>query len=151
MQHQGPVKTKPARSAPPHVRRSAQSVFIDLALLTKFVDPALAAAWGEIAGADLAALCRPGRMTGGRTGRTLEVVVPNGSAAAKVQFEAEGLRRRLNAFLGPDTVGRIAIRQSGRQSREPSPDPGGPDAPSPLGAALGRFRASFTKARGGDR
>lgn len=141
-----PIRTKPVRAAAPPLRRFSNDIFLALAQRTKFVDPALVAAWGKVAGPGLAALCRPGRLTGGRTGRTLEVVVPNGAAAAKVQFEAEGLRRRLNEFLGPGTVGRIAVRQTGAPLAAAEED-----TPGSLGTALSRFRASFTKKRDGDR
>jgi hypothetical protein len=133
-----PIRTKPARSGPPPIRRFAASVLVELARRTKFVDPSLAAAWRRIVGPELAALCRPGKMTGGGAGRTLEVVARDGAAAARVQFEAEAIRRAVNEFLGPDTLARVAVRQTGRgisaaRSRESS------DA---LGSALGRFRNS---------
>ena len=132
------VRTKPARQAAPPIRRYAASVLIDLARRTKFVDPTLAAAWEKIVGAELAALCRPGRLYGGRAGRTLDVISPHGAAAARVQVESEAIRRAVNEFLGPDAVTRIAVRQSGRGA-QPVASADGADA---LGSALGRFRAS---------
>lgn len=133
------VRTKPARQAPPPIRRFAAAVLVDLARRTKFVDPALAAAWTKIVGPELAALCRPGRMTGGRAGRTLEVFAPHGAAAARVQVEAEAIRRAANEYLGPGVIARIAVRQAGRGAAAA----GSADGADALGSALGRFRASI--------
>jgi hypothetical protein len=137
MSRNEPVRTKPARKAPPPIRRFASAVFIDLARRTKFVDPSLAGAWATIIGAEMAALCRPGRLTGGRTGRTLEVIAPTGAAAARIQIESEAIRRAVNEFLGPGVVGRLLIRQAGGRPAGPT------DGADPLGSALGRFRASI--------
>ncbi len=129
--HHRPIKTRPVRSAPPAISGAARAVIEGLARRTRFVEPNLGADWPSIVGSEAAALCRPGRMTGGRADRTLEVVAANSAAAAKIRFAAEDLRRRVNDHLGPGTIGRIAVRQRGA----PNPDPG------PGGAAtLSRFR-----------
>lgn len=140
----GPIKTRPARKASPPVGRFTASVFSDLAQKTKFVDPALARAWPRIVGEEIAALCRPGRLTGAKAGRTLEVVVPNGAAAARVQFESGRIRENVNAFLGPGVVARIGVRQAGGKAPKPPRD--GENA-ARLDSALGRFRASFAARR----
>jgi len=127
------IVTKPARSPPPHLRRYTAGVFADLARRTRYVDPALIEAWPALVGAEIAGLCRPGRLSGGRTGRTLELIAPNGAAAARVQFEAEAIRRRLNDYLGPGAIGHISLRQSA------SGQPG----EVRLAGALARFRASI--------
>lgn len=92
------------------------------------MDPEIAARWTELAGPELSKLCRPGRLTGGPSGRTLEVIVPHGAAAASVEFAAETLKRRLNAYFGPNAVERIAVLQA--------PAPRGAEAPR-----LSRFRS----------
>lgn len=138
-----PVVTKPVRSAPPGVGRIAARIFSDLARQTRYVDPNLAADWPRIVGPKIAGLCRPGRLTGGRLGRTLEVFAPNGAAAARVQFEAEAIRRRVNEFLGPGAVGRIAVRQAAARLGE-----GGEGAG--LESALGRFRAAVSAKKGAE-
>jgi hypothetical protein len=137
MDHE-PVRTKPARAAPPAVRRPATKVFIDLARRTQFCDPSLVTHWPRIAGPELAPLSRPGRLTGGGVGRTLEVIAPNGPAANRVQFEAEGLRRRVNDFLGPGVVARIAVRQVAPRQ--------GPKDDGPKPRHPGRFWSRFTDA-----
>lgn len=126
------MKTRPARPAPPAISGPVRAVFAGLARRTRFVDPDLGANWASIVGEDAAALCRPGRMTGGRADRTLEVVAANSAAAAKVRFASEDLRGRVNAFLGPGAVGRIAVRLNGSEA-----EPAGAGAP-----ALARFRGA---------
>jgi len=126
-----PPATRPARSAAPSFARFSAEVVEGLARKTRYVDPGLIARWCEIAGPELSRLCRPGRLTGGHTGRTLEVVVPHGAAAVSVEFAAETLRRRLNAYFGPEAIARIAIVQSA------VPKGQGPGRP---GGGLSRFR-----------
>lgn len=76
------------------------------------MDPEIAGRWTELAGPELSKLCRPGRLTGGPSGRTLEVIVPHGAAAASVEFAAQTLKRRLNGYFGPNAIERIAILQA---------------------------------------
>ena len=135
-----PIKTRPPIPAAPSVGKFSAGVFADLAKSTRYVDPKLAADWPKIVGEETADLCRPGRLTGGHRGRTLEVFAANAAAAAKVQFEAEAIRRKVNDFLGPDTVGRLSVihKEEPRRS-DPNDDP-----ETPLGSALSRFRASVS-------
>ena len=147
--------TRPARRAPPPIARAGAAVFAGLAKKTKFVEPALAENWPALAGEKLAGLCRPGRLTGRAPGKSLELRVPSGAAAAAVQMEADGLIARLNAYLGPGAVGRISIVQSGPAARpkagnKPAPD-GQEEGPSdsPLGAALASFKAAVRRRNGG--
>lgn len=147
------VKTRPVRAALPAVSRYSSKVLTGLAQRTKYVDPALAERWRSLVGDELASLARPGRLTGGRTGRTLEVIAQTAAAAARVNFDAETIRRKVNTYLGPDTVGRITvlIRSGGQSTADIRDGPDGPsgdttNAPSPpLGSALSRFRASVTQ------
>jgi hypothetical protein len=119
--------TRGARPAAPPLGRAASALVADLARKTRFVDPDLAARWAEFAGPELSKICRPGRLSGGPVGRTLEVIVPHGAAATSVEFAAETLRRRLNGFFGPDAIGRIEIAQ-------------GPAPASPKPPLFSRFR-----------
>lgn len=133
-----PPATKPVRKPAPPFARLSSGLIEGLALKTRFVDPALIGRWTELAGPELSKLCRPGRMTGGREGRTLEVIVAHGAAAASVEFAAETLRRRLNGYFGPNAIARIAVIQG------PAPRDPGPGKPASVGGApasrLGRFR-----------
>ena len=78
----------------------------------------------------------PGRLSGGRLARTLEIWCSSGAAAARIQFEAETIRRKLNEFMGPGAVGRILVRQRASAAKV--------DPDDRLGAALGRFRSSVS-------
>lgn len=106
-----PPQTRAPRPAAPPLARFASALIADLARQTRFVDPDIAARWTELAGPELSKLCRPGRLTGGASGRTLEVIVPHGAAAASVEFAAETLKRRLNGYFGPNAIERIAVVQ----------------------------------------
>ncbi len=146
--------TRPARSSAPAIARVSAGVFRDLAKRTKFMDPALAERWPQLAGEKLAALCRPGRLTGRASGkgggRTLELYVPHGAAAAAAEMERDGLIARLNAYLGPGSVSRIAIIQTGKAPKapmRPAADKGAADGE--LGAALASFRAAVHRRNGG--
>jgi hypothetical protein len=113
--------TRGPRPAAPQVGRFAAALIADLARQTRFVDPDIAARWTELAGPELSKLCRPGRMTGGVAGRTLEVIVPHGAAAASVEFAAETLKRRLNGYFGPGAIERIAVLQGPATSADVTP------------------------------
>lgn len=126
-----PPQTRAARPPAPPVSRFSTGVVEGLARKTRFVDPDLVARWTALAGPELSRLCRPGRLTGGREGRTLEVIVPHGAAAASVEFASETLKRRLNDYFGPGAIARIAV------VRGPGPKPDGQSGP---GGGLSRFR-----------
>jgi len=126
-----PPATRGPRLAAPGISRFASSVLEGLARQTRYVDPELIARWTSLAGPELSRLCRPGRLTGGREGRTLEVVVPHGAAAASVEFASETLRRRLNDYFGPDAIVRIAVVQGPDRENPGKPPKGG----------LSRFRS----------
>lgn len=138
-------RTRPVRPAPPSIARAAASVFVRLAKKTKYVDPTLAERWSEIAGDEIAALCRPGRITGPRQDRTLEVHAPSGAAAAQLQMRAEDLKTRVNAYLGPGAAARIAIRQSQSATPGATAGPASGEAEGALGQALSAFRAAISR------
>lgn len=106
-----PPQSRGPRAAAPPLARFASTLIADLARQTRFVDPEIAARWTELAGPELSKLCRPGRLTGGPAGRTLEVIVPHGAAAAAVEFAAETLKRRLNSYFGPNAIERVTVLQ----------------------------------------
>jgi len=148
------LKTRPVRRAAPNIGRATAAVFSALAQKTKYADPALADNWPDIAGPDIAALCRPGRLTGRPPGRTLEVHAPSGAAAAQLQMQTDAIKARINRYLGPGAVARITIVQSAQS--QPAPAAGaakslkgneGPDN-TPLGAALSSFRAAINRRNG---
>lgn len=128
--------TRGVRQSAPALARFSSGVLEGLARQTRFVDPALIARWSELAGPEISRLCRPGRLTGGRQGRTLEVIVPHGAAAASVEFASETLRRRLNAYFGPEAIVRIAVIQ-GVPQKNPGAAGGKPPASGQSGAPGG--------------
>ncbi|WDI32281.1 DUF721 domain-containing protein [Hyphococcus flavus] len=142
-------KTRPARPAAPRVARATAEIFAGLAKKTKFIDPSLAQSWPALAGERIAALSRPGRITGQGREKTLEILVRNGAAASEVQMQADTLLTRLNTFLGPRAVARLNVRQAGQSSpaRLSAPDSHSPksDDDSPLGAALASFKAAVKR------
>lgn len=125
------VETRPQRPPPPPLNAFVSRLFADVAAKTRYADPGLLQRWTEIAGAELAALGRPGRVLGGTRGATLELIAADGAAAARLRFEAESLRLRVNQFLGPQRIGRILVRQSGAADG------------AAVEGALSRFRASM--------
>lgn len=131
-------KTKPPRSAPPPIRRSIGDIIARLAQTTSYVDPSLVAAWSELAGDKIARIARPGRLSGGRQGRTLEVYVSSGAAATEIQFESRGLIDRLNEYFGTGVIGHIHIVQTGSAASKSRTEPR--SSPQSGGGGLSRFR-----------
>jgi len=135
-------QTRPVIRAAPKAARAGAAVFAALARKTKYAEPSLAENWPSIAGAEIAALCRPGRITGARTGRTLEVRAPSGAAAAALTMRLDDLQTRVNRFLGPGAIARISILQT---AGAPAPAASSGDEASPLGQALASFRAAVSR------
>ncbi len=69
--------------------------------------------WAEVAGPDIAALCRPVEVGYGRQGlgATLTVLT-TGAAAPLVEMQKEALRQRVNACYGYNAVARVKITQT---------------------------------------
>ncbi|MCC6001406.1 MAG: DUF721 domain-containing protein [Pararhodobacter sp.] len=69
--------------------------------------------WAEIAGQDLAGLCRPVKVSyaEGGFGATLTLLV-SGAAAPLVQMQLPALRERINAIYGYAAIARIRITQT---------------------------------------
>ena len=124
----------------------------------------LVAAWPEIVGAELAAKCRPVKISagsapgrqqaGGRRGRTL-VLSASRASALDIDYAADRIIARVNAYLGPGAIGRISVEptlQTAAPVREERPDPT-PITPDltglsditnePLREALGRLQGAM--------
>lgn len=69
--------------------------------------------WDEVAGPDLAPLCRPERISYGKGGfgATLRLLV-SGAAAPLVQMQADALRERINALYGYAAIARVTLTQT---------------------------------------
>ena len=78
-----------------------------------FAQARLRALWPEIAGPEFAAICAPVKLARARgpAGGLLTVAVA-GAHAPQLQMLVPLLRERVNAALGPGTVGRIQLTQA---------------------------------------
>lgn len=90
--------------------------------------------WEEIAGRELAPLCRPLKVGYGRSiGATLTVLT-NGANAPVLEMQKEALRNRVNACYGYNAISRIAITQTapdGLSLEAPKPAKPVPAKPDP--------------------
>lgn len=134
--------TRAVRTAAPKASRAAASVFSKLADKTRYADPGLSDNWPTIAGTEIAQLARPGRVTGRGPGRTLEVVVRDGSAAAQMQMQVDALIAAVNQYLGPGSIAHIAIRQKHQPARKPAKARGSRD--DELDSALSSFMSAVS-------
>jgi hypothetical protein len=99
--------------------------------------------WAEIAGADLAAICRPVKVGYGRGGVAATLtLLTTGAHAPILQMQLPALRDRVNACYGYAAIGRIAVTQTapsgfaeGRADFKPSPPPRPVPAPETCQAA----------------
>ena len=111
---QGPIKTKPPRSGAPHLSREMSRLLAQLAKKSGAMDPRLAANWEEIVGPDLARLCRPLQTKTHGRAKSLEVAVANGAAGMQLNYKLGILQQKVNAYLGPNAIARVTIRQTGK-------------------------------------
>lgn len=113
-----------------------------LAARRGFAQARLMALWPEIAGPETAAICRPVGLAPARgpAGPVLTLAV-SGAHAPQIQMLLPALRERVNAALGPASVGRIALVQGLPPDAPPAPAP----APVPVPVAdLGPLRAPLS-------
>ncbi|MBI1393499.1 MAG: DUF721 domain-containing protein [Alphaproteobacteria bacterium] len=132
------VKSRGVRQAAPAAGGFANMIIARLAQKTRFVDPGLLARWPTLVGKDVAGVCRPGRLLGSGVGRTMEIHVADGAAAALAQFRHDDIVDRLNAYFGQGVVARLSVRQVGGSAPGTSPTGTPPQASAPRG--LSRFR-----------
>ncbi|GGY42123.1 hypothetical protein GCM10007148_08460 [Parvularcula lutaonensis] len=80
------------------------------------MDPRLAADWGELAGPEIAPLCRPVRIINRGRSQALEVSVKSGAAAMKLRYHQEAILGRVRQKVGLPRLNSIVIREgnSGR-------------------------------------
>lgn len=87
-----------------------------------FAQARLRALWPDIAGPEFAAISSPLKLTPSRgpAGGLLTLAV-SGAHAPQIQMLIPVLRERVNAALGPGTVGRIQLKQGATGFSEPRP------------------------------
>lgn len=110
--------------------------------------------WAEVAGPDLARLCRPQRISYARKGfgATLVLETP-GAAAPLVAMRLDALRERINAVYGHAAIARIQLVQGGgmvaldgmAEAQAPFAGPGFryDNLAPPSGAAMARARETL--------
>ena len=107
-----------------------------------FAQVRLRALWPDIAGPEFAAICAPLKLARARgpAGGLLTVAV-SGAHAPQLQMLLPLLRERVNAALGPGTVGRIQLTQAVPGFGEPQAPfrPTRPSAPVELGPIAGEL------------
>ena len=115
-------KDKPARLSKGFVRAGGliEPQMRSAAAKRGFAQARLRALWPEIAGPEFAAICAPLRLarTRGPAGGLLTVAV-SGAHAPQLQMLVPVLRERVNAALGPGTVGRIQLTHAAHGFAEP--------------------------------
>ena len=109
-----------------------------------FVQARLRALWPEIAGPEFAAICAPLRLARARgpAGGLLTLAV-DGPHAPQLQMLLPLLRERINAALGPGTVGRIQLTQAVHGFAEPA-RPFVDEAPAPPPVDLGAMAGTLS-------
>ena len=114
-----------------------------------FAQARLRALWPDIAGAEFAAICAPVRLTRtrGPAGGLLTLAV-SGAHAPQVQMLVPLLRERVNAALGPGTVGRIQLTHAAAGFAEPA-SPFRPAAKPPP-ADIGPLKGELSSIGDGD-
>lgn len=132
--------SRPARPPSPRLSRGFVRAggLIDAQMRTAaarrgFALARLAALWTEVAGPDLAAICTPVKLARARgpAGGLLTVSV-GGAHGPQLQMMLPQLRDRVNAALGPGTIGRIQLTQAtAPRLANPVRQPAPPAAPPP--------------------
>lgn len=93
--------------------------------------------WDEVAGPDLAPLCRPAKIAWGREGLGATLTVLAAPAQAPlVSMARERLRARVNAAYGYNAIGRVVVTQTAADGFAPPAGLAEPPAPSPRPPAL---------------
>jgi hypothetical protein len=131
-------KDKPARLARGFVRAGGliEPQLRTAAARRGFAQARLRALWPEIAGPEFAAICAPLKLARARgpAGGLLTLAV-DGPHAPQLQLLLPLLRERVNAALGPGTVGRIQLTHL--PTGIPEPPPAAPRPEPPAEADLG--------------
>jgi len=121
----------PRRNRTGPIGREANDAAMAAFARAGFRDPSLILRWEEIAGAEVARLARPIKLSDGPTGGTLTLKAEPG-ASLFLQHETRALCERINAYLGRAAVSRLRFVQgalASRPVRGPRRKPPGPPPP----------------------
>lgn len=99
-----------------------------------FLDATLVLRWREIAGADIARIAEPLRLTEGPEGAVLTLKCEAG-AAVFLQHQTRDLLQRLQSYLGPSSIVRLRLvpgelQRSQGPADHPAVNARGPDEPA---------------------
>ncbi|HEX3652726.1 MAG TPA: DUF721 domain-containing protein [Rhizomicrobium sp.] len=143
-----PEAPPPRRNRSEAVARGAVSLSADIFARAGFRDPALVLRWPDIAGAEVARLCQPVKLSEGAAGGVLTLKAEP-AAALFLQHESRALLERINRWLGREAVARLRFIQGplvtrpkpGRRARSSGEiGPGDPalayEGPEPVREAL---------------
>jgi hypothetical protein len=86
-----------------------------------FLDATLVLRWRQIAGADIARIAEPVRLTGGPEGGVLTLKCEPG-AAVFLQHQTRDLLERLATYLGPGRIARVRLVSAELERGEGLPD-----------------------------
>lgn len=126
----------PRRNRVEPVGRAANVAALAAFARAGFRDPTLILRWEEVAGAEVARLARPIKLSDGPSGGTLTLKAEPG-ASLFLQHETRTLCERINAYLGRPAISRLRFVQgalAARPARQPRPKPAA--APPPGDPAL---------------
>ena len=110
------AKNRETESAPPRrnrsepVARGAAGLSANIFARAGFRDATLVLRWADIAGAEVAHLCRPMKLNDGPVGGVLTLRAEPG-AAIFLQHESRALCERINRWLGREAVARLRFVQ----------------------------------------
>ena len=118
---------------PPRVRSIAASRGVDVARLLSN--------WRELVGGEIAEICRPVGVDGGRGGLDATLtILSSGARAPELDMQRETIRERINAACGRAAIGRVRITQSAAAgvfgAQPPKAEPKPVPAPDPAAARM---------------
>ena len=134
------------RNRPDAVARDVGATAADAFARMGFTDPTIVLRWTDIAGAELARLCQPLKLSGEIL--TLKALP---GAALFLAHEKRSLMERINAYLGRPAIAQIRFVQGGFAAPRQAPPPPRPGSlppedparrfagPEKLGEALARL------------
>ncbi|HSC19800.1 MAG TPA: DUF721 domain-containing protein [Rhizomicrobium sp.] len=122
-----PEQPSARRNRTEPVARGTAPLTADIFARAGFRDPTLVLRWREIAGAQVAQVCQPVKLSEGPNGGVLTLKTEPG-AAVFLHHESRALCERINTFLGRPAIGRLRFvegplpRRPGPRPRRPMPD-----------------------------
>ncbi len=144
--HPDKAKAPPPRRARGFLRAGGliEAQMQGIAARRGFALARLQALWPEIAGADVAAMCRPQKLTMARgpAGGILTLAVAP-ARGPEVQMLVPMLCERVGAALGAGAIGRIQLVQAAGPVAAPAPTPAPPVRRAPAGG-LGTLAAPIS-------